>query len=67
MAPMTNDEALIQIATDAIEMFFEYRDQHGKSEEQAQALAVDELRRGLKAQEDTNGGLDQVIPKVEGV
>jgi len=41
-----------KIADGAIEMFLEYRDKHGKTEEEARACAIQEVMEGIAAIEE---------------
>jgi hypothetical protein len=41
---MTDDKATADVADEAIGLFLEYRDRHGKDEELARILAVQEFR-----------------------
>ena len=45
-----------KIADGAIEMFLEYRDKHGKTEEEARACAVQEVIEGINAIEEIKAG-----------
>src|SRR5271165_7004330 len=45
-----------KIADGAIEMFLEYRDKHGKTEEEARACAVQEVMEGISAIEEIKAG-----------
>ena len=41
---------LAELLNGTVEMFLEYRDQHGKDEQQAQSAAVREMFEGLDAE-----------------
>ena len=45
-----------KIADEAIEMFVEYRDKHGKTEEEARAYAIQEVVEGINAIEEIKAG-----------
>src|SRR5271166_1589347 len=48
-----------KIADGAIEMFLEYRDKHGKTEEEARACAIQEVMEGIAAIEEMKASDEQ--------
>lgn len=53
-----------KIARDAIGLFLEYRDRHGKTEEEAKAYAIQEVLEGIQAIKEIEAGEGELRPQL---